>query len=355
MNTKLNSKITDCDVHHSYKYHSELYPFLEPVWKERLEKYGFGYPQDTFVSSVGAKRRDAYPREGTVGSDVAFLQEQLLEGYGMDYVLLNGGGIIGVSLMPDTAFPTALAQAYNDWLTENWLSKDERFLGAMHVALQDPEKAAVEIRRKGSHPSIVQVFLPAVTSLPIGHKFYRPVLEAIAEMDLVLAFHPKQPAVSAPHVTPVDMPGSYLEWHTLASMPYMAQLTNLVFSGVFEELPKLRVLFLEGGISWLPALLWRMDKNYKGLRKEAPWLKKLPSEYVLSNCRFSTQPIEEPDKRGYLETIYEMINGKDTIVFATDYPHWDFDDPYFAMKDIPQEWRPNILYNNAAKMYNLEK
>lgn len=353
MNQKLGSKIIDCDVHHSYKKQDELYPYLPEIWVDRIKKSGLGYPQDTFVSSAGAKRTDAKPTSGVAGSDIELLREQLFDEHGVDYALLNGGGIVGVSLMPDFAYPTALARAYNDWLVHEWLEKDERFLGSAHVAIQDPAAAAQEIRRVAVHSQIKQVFLPAVTPLPMGHPFYRPILQAIEETGLVLAFHPKQPAVAAPHVTPVGMPHSYLEWHTLAGLPYMAQMVNMVASGVFELFPNLKVMFIEGGVSWVPSLLWRFDKNYRGLRQEAPWLKMLPSEYVLRNCKFCTQPIEEPLKKEFIEQSFAMMEGWRTIVFSTDYPHWDFDDPVYAMRSVPKEWRRGILYDNAAEFYGL--
>ncbi len=353
MNKILGSKIIDCDVHHSYKRQDELYPYLSQIWVDRIKKSGLGYPQDTFISSAGAKRLDAKPPTGVAGSDIDLLRKQLLEEHGIDYALLNGGGIIGVSLMPDTAFPTALARAYNSWLIHEWLEKDRRFLGSAHVAIQDPEAAAQEIYRVAAHAQIKQVLLPAVTPLPMGHRFYRPILHAIEETGLVLAFHPKQPAVAAPHVTPVGMPSSYLEWHTLAGLPYMAQLVNMVAAGVFEQLSRLKVIFIEGGVSWVPSLLWRFDKNYRGLRQEAPWLKMLPSEYVLRSCRFCTQPIEEPQDKHFLEQSFAMMEGWRTVVFSTDYPHWDFDAPLYAMRAVPKQWRSGILYNNAADFYGL--
>ena len=133
----------------------------------------------------------------------------------------------------------------------------------------------------------------------------------------------------------------------------MTHIVNLVTSGTFESLPDLKVFFIEGGISWLPSLLWRFDKNYKGLRQEAPWLTKLPSEYILKHCKFCTQPIEEPSRPEYLAQIYDMIDGKNTIIFSTDYPHWDFDSPGFALKNIPKDWHENILFNNAANFLNI--
>lgn len=354
MNKKLGEKIIDCDVHHSYADQSELFPYLENVWVQRIRESGLGYPQGVFRSSAGAKRLDAYPETGTAGSDKDFLIEQLMDKHGVDYALLNGGGILGISLMTEREYPMALARAYNRWLIDEWLDYDDRFLGSLQIAMQCPEESAREIRELAGHNKIKMVFLPSVLPLPVSHPFYRPVLKAIEETGLVMAFHPKQPSVTNASPTPAGVPETYLEWHTLAGLPYMCHLVNMVSSGIFEMMPRLKVFFIEGGISWLPSLLWRFDKNYKGLRQEAPWLKKLPSEYILSHCKFCTQPVEEPDKPEYLQQILNMMNGRKTVIFSTDYPHWDFDDPVFAMKNIPAEWRSDILYNNAAGFLNLD-
>jgi predicted TIM-barrel fold metal-dependent hydrolase len=349
----LNSKIIDCDVHHSYLSQKELYPFLDGIWIDRIKKSGFGYPQDFFRSSAGSKRLDAILGNGVAGSDKDFLIEQLLEKHNISYALLNGGGIIGVSLMAEYEYPMALAKAYNQWLSEEWLKYDERFLGSIHIAIQNPIESAEEIRIMAKNSKVKMVFLPSVLPLPISHPFYRPVLEAINDTGLVLAFHPKQPAVSTPSTTPLGTPSTYLEWHTLAGLSYMTHIVNMVTTGIFDLLPNLKIFFIEGGISWLPSLMWRFDKNYKGLRSQAPWLKKLPSEYILKHCKFCTQPIEEPTKPEYLSQIYEMIDGKNTIIFSTDYPHWDFDSPNTAMQNIPEDWHENILYKNAASFLNL--
>jgi len=296
---------------------------------------------------------DATPKEGVAGSDKEMVVNQLLNEHGVDYALLNGGGIAGVSLMNEIQYPVALSQAHNQWMVDEWLSYDDRFLGSIHIAVQSPKDSAAEIRKMAQNPRIKCVALPSVLPLPISHEFYSPILKAIEETGLVLLFHPKQPTISTSQMTPIGTLNSYLEWHTLAGLPYMSQIVSMVFSGVFEKYKNLKVFFVEGGISWLPSLLWRMDKNYKGLRTEAPWLKKLPSEYVLSNCKFCTQPIEEPQRPEYLSQIWKMMDGENTIIFSTDYPHWDFDNPSIVMRNVPKEWIPNILYNNAASFLNL--
>jgi uncharacterized protein len=134
----------------------------------RLKQQGFGYPLETFYSSVQSKRLDARPENGGVaGSDYDTLRTQLLDKYAISHGVLSGEGISGLSFMPDRDYPTALARAYNDWLINTWLTFDDRLLGGLHIALQDPEAAAAEIYRAGQHPRIVQVCLPSVKYVKI--------------------------------------------------------------------------------------------------------------------------------------------------------------------------------------------
>jgi hypothetical protein len=109
-------------------------------------------------------------------------------------------------------------------------------------------------------------------------------------------------------------------------------------------------IVIECGIAWLPGLLWRLDANYKALRKETPWVKRLPSEYARDHIRLSTQPMENPTNKEHLWAVLEAIDGKHTLMFASDYPHWDFDDP--TRLPIPPDWREHIFRLNAYQVYS---
>ncbi len=129
----------------------------------------------------------------------------------------------------------------------------------------------------------------------------------------------------------------------------MTHLVSLICQGVFETFPALRIVLMEGGVAWLPGLLWRLETNYKALRMEVPWVKRLPSEYVRERVRFTTQPMDQPPEPGHLRPILEMIGGKEMFLFASDYPHWDFDAP--AGIGIPSEWKPAVYRDNARAWY----
>ena len=122
----------------------------------------------------------------------------------------------------------------------------------------------------------------------------------------------------------------FIEWHTLVSQVFMSQAVSLVFNGVFELFEGLKVILVEGGFSYVPHLMWRADQQYRELRHEVPWVKRMPSETIRAQLRFASQPIEEFTARE-LSTLIDQMGSEELVCFSTDYPHWDFDSPLRAL------------------------
>jgi predicted TIM-barrel fold metal-dependent hydrolase len=256
--------------------------------------------------------------------------------------------------MPSPYRAAALARAHNDWIRERWLEQEPRLRGAIICPAQDPEEAAKEIRRVAEDTRFVQVLLCGGSERPYGEPRYLPIFEAAVEAGLPVAIHSggEGMGVAAPPggAGPVTF---YIEWHTLGSAcSTMAHLVSLLAHGTFERLPGLKVLLIEGGIAWLPGILWRLDTNWRALRADTPWLDRKPSEVAREHVRFSTQPLEHTD--GNDELLWQMLEAAgapETLCFASDYPHWDFDDPGFMLKRLPESWRDLVLHENAAALY----
>jgi predicted TIM-barrel fold metal-dependent hydrolase len=149
------------------------------------------------------------------------------------------------------------------------------------------------------------------------------------------------------------LPTYYIEWHTAVSQVWQSQLIGLVCHGVFDKFPELRIVMIESSWTWVPSTMWRLDHNYRSLRREVPWVKRMPSEYIREQVRFTTQPMEYPENPEHLYQMFEMIGSEEFLLFATDYPHWDFDSPQHVFpSSFPKELRRKILSENARNFYN---
>ena len=126
----------------------------------------------------------------------------------------------------------------------------------------------------------------------------------------------------------------------------------MVTSGIFERFPTLKIVLIEGGFAWLPPLMWRLDTTWKQLKEEAPTLTRLPSEIIRQHFWVTTQPMEEPPQRRYFLQLLEQMDMNDRLMFATDYPHWDFDSPDQCFPvELPTPLKRDILAENARKLY----
>jgi predicted TIM-barrel fold metal-dependent hydrolase len=91
--------------------------------------------------------------------------------------------------------------------------------------------------------------------------------------------------------------------------------------------------------------------GYLALRKETPWLKRLPSEDAHDHIRLTTQPLEQPRVMEHLWESLADIHAEDMLLFSSDYPHWGFDDP--SLLRLPPAWKDNIVDGNARALYGL--
>lgn len=339
--------IIDCDIHVYVNGECPLTPFVPSRFKEAFALRQDSSPGHGYANPFGVDRRDL---QASTAADVARLH---LDPLRIAYGVLQPQPGYAVSLIHAIDVGNAYAQAVNDWQIHYYLEKDPRFLGSVCINVADPRAAAAEIRRVGKHPRMVQTITCGEAVHLFGHRAYDPIYEACCETGLVFAVHPGAEG-SLRSSTPVGRPASYFEWHNSLSLTYQAHVGSLVAEGTFEKFPALRVLLVEGGVSWLAPLLWRMDKNFKALRSTVPWLKELPSAYVLRHCRLTTQPVEEPENPEHLLQLYSMLKAEQTLCFSTDFPHWDFDDPKRAFPSrLPAAMKQRILYDNAAELFGL--
>ncbi len=348
-----NNPIIDTDIHHNISSVYDLVPYLPDQWKRYILDYNWK-PEERSVPFYQIRkatkyRMDTVPEDGsTPGSNYQLLKEQLLDKYNINYGILTGWFYEATVAKGWYEFATARASAYNDYTIEHWLEKDKRLLGSITVP-KDPQAAVREIERVGSHPQMVQVML-GISDFAWGDPYFHPIFEAAYKHGLAVSMHLSS-SISAQGG---DFLRYYVAWRSLHPQAYMTQVISLITNGVFDKFPDLKVALVEGGFEWVPFMMHRMDSAYKGLRQETPWVKRMPSDYFRDNLKFTTQPWDDLTAHQFLNVI-DMMGSEEMIMFATDYPHWDFDSPERTLpKQIPDSLRQKIMYENARDFYSLK-
>jgi predicted TIM-barrel fold metal-dependent hydrolase len=350
--SQTRTAIVDCDIHPAPASNETLLNYLPARWHHRFKAYGArGYPGSFYPrNSPQAARADAWPPSGLpAGADLPFLRTQLLDEWEIEYGILNPLAVVHTPL---DEYSAALATAVNDWQIAEWLEPEPRLRGAICVPYEDGEFAAAEIDRLGSDRRFVQVLLLARTREPLGKRRFWKIYEAATRHDLPVGIH--FGGTGGSPFTGAGWPSFYLEDHGGMPQAFQAQLLSLVCEGVFERFPALKVVFIESGFAWLPSLIWRLDRCWEMLRDEVPHLQTRPSDSIRQHIWLTTQPMEEPSRPAYFTQLLDQLHMNDRLMFATDYPHWDFDAPDQAFPvRLPTGLKDRFLRENAHALYRL--
>lgn len=344
--------LVDCDIHNAVPNVEALFPYLARHWVQYCRESAFRGPVDTAYpphapTSVAPIWRT---EDAAVGTSVAAVRRQLLDPLAIDCGILTCAYSIDSIHHPDTA--VQMAAAVNDWQVAEWLDPEPRLRASLVVPSRQPEMAAREIDRLGGDRRFVQVLLPVRSAMPYGNRNYHPIFEAAERNGLAIGLHfggaPGNPPTSS------GWPSFYLEDYAGMAQVFQTQLLSMIAEGVFDRFPGTRVACIEGGFTWLPAMLWRVDKVWKGLRRDVPWVRRPPSEYVVEHVRFTTQPLDAPPGSEQLADVIADMGADQLLLFATDYPHWHFDELDQAIPEaLPERLRPAVLAGNARAFYGL--
>jgi uncharacterized protein len=342
--------LIDADVHPSIGDGGVGSRLAEP-YRSRFRRYGVRNPgQGTYPRTRNnGGRLDSRP-DGSPGSAQRMTREQLLEEYDEDFaILIHLPGRTYAGTEPE--YSRALCRATNEMLAEEWLDADSRYRATIVVPFENPDYAVAEIEHWAGDPRFVQVLISGTAESGMGDRKYWPIYRAAAEAGLPLGAHLGGFDYNR---SGTGWPSFFLEEHVGLhyAMPTMA--LSMIAGGVFEAIPNLNVVAIETCMSWSVSLQWTMDQTYSMMSDELPVLQRKPSEYFRENFWFTTQPFEEPDDPQELVEAIEMMGMVDHIMFASDYPHFDFDSPRRALgPEIPDAMREQIMGANACRLYRL--
>ncbi|MBI2882223.1 MAG: amidohydrolase [Candidatus Tectomicrobia bacterium] len=359
--------IIDVDSHHSDNVSwKEVVEYIEdPVVRAHAVEYHskvasppYGVVNNImYYQDVGGRiQHQAGWREPVEESehhkDVTIIR-RAMDSIGLDYMIVFPTKLLDLGKHPDARTEALLARAYDRWLVENILSCDERIKSLLYLPFSLPDEALRTVEEFTGAPGVIGFMVTSTRNKPVHDNLYMKLYAALEERGLPLAFHAGYSWGEEPVTAQMN---KFMGYHLIGfTLWNMIHLINWVTNGLPERFPKLKVIWIESGLAWLPFVMQRLDSEYMKRVSEAPLLKRRPSEYI-REMYFSSQPMER-ENLDALELTFRMIHAETQLMFATDWPHWDFDLPS-AVFDLPflsDKARRNILGETALKVFNLER
>jgi predicted TIM-barrel fold metal-dependent hydrolase len=245
---------------------------------------------------------------------------------------------------------TQFMNGYVDYVTENVLDPDAGIYGLVPVPFHDVEASLDILERTEDDDAFIGAVMIAAGARPaLGNRKYDPIYELGEELDYPFVFHTGGAGLDG-----YAGYQSFIETHALGFLASnQAQLTSLAMEGTRDKFPDLDLIFMESGVTYVPAMMTRLDEEYLKRPEEAPMLEKPPSEYI-QEIYFGTQPIEKSADPEYLEKCIRMI-GTDQLMYASDYPHWDYDRPTTVTEllSLIDDEKAAILGETAGEGFDL--
>ena len=354
--------IMDVDGHH---YETESFKSIaeyieDPVMRDQAKYQGFGgagitgggnyQPLGGRVTRYPGRRKEKTP--AGINRDIV-MTKRWMDAIGIDVLNIFPTPMLGLGFTPRIDVEVALARAYNRWLCDEVLAQEPRICSSLYLPMNDPEAAYKVVQEFGGRKGVVGFTVCTARHKPLYDNAYMKTYAAIEERGLPLNFHSQFGGASDQSL---NLCNRFMAAHALGfSWFNILHCTNWLVNGMPERFPKLKTIWIESGLAWIPFLMQRLDNEWMMRSSEVPLLKRKPSDYM-REMYYSTQPMEMVNNREALEMTFKMINAETQLCYASDYPHWDMDLPS-TIYDLPflsEQAKRNILGGNAKRLYNLE-
>lgn len=351
-------RVIDADAHYLAAV-PDIATYVDEPWRTRLTSGGEteGNMADIFPSSTGEravwgriKREGLEWPDETTPEDIPVMMDHL----GVDETILISQIVLSFARIGgDDERPVMFAEGFTEYMLEEVVDPAEGIYTMVPIPYQEPDAAVALIERVAHEPGIVGgLMVTAGAEPPLGNRRYDPIYATCEELGLPVVFHAGGAGLDQYHLQGYE---KFIETHTLGFLnANMAQLTSLVVQGTPVKFPDLEIVFQESGIFWIPLMMHRLDSEYLKRQSEAPLLDQRPSKYI-KDFHFGIQPMELPDNEDHLEYIIEMIGGPDRLMYASDYPHWDYDLPEVITERpfLSEDEKQRILADNAAEVFGI--
>jgi uncharacterized protein len=348
METAFWSEVTD-------RIDNDVYRQMAKAFKDRG-----GSPPGLLNAMPGTLYQDVYgriPHQQRLGEAVpagrhpqVTLVQRAMDSMGIDYMVVFPTPMLVLGMHPQADVEVAVGNAFNRWLTEQILPQDRRIQAMLYLPFNHPEACVEVVERYADTPGVIGFTVTSTRYRAVHHDSYMPLYAAIQSSGKPLAFH------SGFHWGDQSMQqcNRFISMHALSFVHYnLVHLTNWIINGLPERFPRLPVIWIESGLAWVPFLMQRLDSEYMMRSSEAPLLRRRPSDYI-REMYFTSQPLERSDLK-LTEATFEAVRAESQLLFASDWPHWDFDLPstITSLPFLNAQAKRNILGLNAARLFNL--
>ena len=279
---------------------------------------------------------------------------------GIDVAVIFGTQIaLTVNGLMDKGLAGAMCHAVNEWLLEYCSADPTRLRAVGLIPCQDPPAAVRELTYLAEHGATTAMLPTNVYGRNMGDPMFDPIYAAAQELGIPLSVHPQTGHDGVPGVSGVMGAGSrrfykYVYVH-MTAFPFelMIAMMHMIGEGVFDRYPLLKVAYMEGGAGWLPFWMERFDEHLEKLAPQMPAMQRRPSEIIRSDQLVLSCESEETG----LDRVLDA-SGPATVLYASDYCHWDCHFPYsvkdvISGDDLSFEQKEDVLYKNAVEFFGM--
>jgi predicted TIM-barrel fold metal-dependent hydrolase len=279
------------------------------------------------------------------------LARRSMDAMGLDYQIVFPTPMLTLGMHPQDDIEVALSKAYNKWLVERILPEDDRLKGLLYLPFNTPEACEELVEQYADTGSVIGFTVCSTRNKPVHHNKYMRLYSLMEEVGKPFAFHSGF-NWGDPSFLQLNR---FISMHAISFVHYsLIHMANWIINGLPERFPKLKLIWVESGLAWIPFLMQRLDHEFQMRTCEAPMLKRLPSEYM-REMYYTSQPLEKTNLK-LLQCTMEAFNAETQLLYASDWPHWDFDAPssITTLPFLSDQAKRNILGLNAARIFNLE-
>lgn len=359
--------VVDVDSHHAeLNSWKDIVAYVEdPVLRDTAEQMMVHRPQAGQLALSNYKAGMAFqdagariPHQSGLAEPVPVdgntrdieLARRAMEAMNIDIQVVFPQPMLEIGLHPEPGIAVQLLKAYNRWFVEQVLPGDPRIKTMLGLPFEDPAACLQTIRDFGDHPDVIGFLVTSQRHAGVHRNEYLRIYAELEERGLPLGFH-AGPSWQDNMTTTMNR---FLSVHAMSFVTCnMTHLTNWIVNGLPERFPNLRTIWIESGLAWIPFMMQRLDHEYLMRQSEAPLLRQLPSDYM-RQMYYTSQPMENTDE-ALLEATFRAIDAEHTLLYSSDWPHWDFDLPGRIMR-IPfldDAAKRNILGGSARKIFGL--